>query len=313
MMCERMVNGMKYAVSRITLDLQDTSSPITLSAKQGDSMREIICGFRDDSGQYKLDPGFSVVFTAQKPSGNLIYNECSVDGNYARYQFTEQTVSEIGPLKCEFKIYDDLSKPPKLTSPRFMINVEKPVFNDGDIPESSYEFLAVQDIVKKTTVEYLETHPTITDATLTKADFAADAQAVGDAINELLPKSGGQMTGASHMGGNRLTGLGVPVGLEDAATKDYVDRKRITKTATITSHWRGSNAPYTQSIPVSGILPIDMPHISPVYSSDISTAIPQKEAWACVSKAETSDGVITFSCFEEKPTVSIPIQIEVMR
>ena len=191
MMCERMVNEMKYAVSRITLDLQDTSSPITLSAKQGDSMREIICGFRDDSGQYKLDPGFSVVFTAQKPSGNLIYNECSVDGNYARYQFTAQTVSEIGPLKCEFKIYDDLSKPPKLTSPRFMINVEKPVFNDGDIPESSSEFTAVQDIVKKTTVEYLETHPTITDATLTKADFAADAKAVGDAINKVLPKSGG--------------------------------------------------------------------------------------------------------------------------
>ena len=140
--------------------------------------------------------------------------------------------------------------------------------------------------------------------------LAAEGKALAE---EALPRAGGTVTGDIAMGGNRVTGLGVPVGLEDAATKDYVDRKRITKTATITSHWRGSNAPYTQSIPVSGILPIDMPHISPVYSSDISTAISQKEAWACVSKAETSDGVITFSCFEEKPTVSIPIQIEVMR
>ncbi|MGN1015810.1 MAG: BppU family phage baseplate upper protein, partial [Faecousia sp.] len=216
---------MKYAVSRITLDIQDTSSPITLNAKQGDTMREIICGFREGSGQYYLDRGCAIVFTAQKPSGKRIYNECIVEGNFARYQFTAQTVSEIGPLKCEFKIYDDLSKPPKLTSPRFVINVEEPVFNDGDIPESSYEFLAVQDIVKKTTVEYLGNHPTITDATLTKEDFAADAKAVGDALKNMLPKSGGVMSGDLSMGGNRVTGLGAPEDLGDAATKAYADGK----------------------------------------------------------------------------------------
>ena len=314
MMCERTVNGMKYAVSRITLDLQDTSSPITLSAKQGDSMREIICGFRDDSGQYKLDPGFAVVFTAQKPSGNLIYNECSVDGNYARYQFTAQTVSEIGPLKCEFKIYDDLSKPPKLTSPRFMINVEKPVFNDGDIPESSYEFLAVQDIVKKTTVEYLEAHPTITDATLTKADFAADAKAVGDAINELLPKSGGQMTGAIAMGGNRLTGLGAPTDAGDASTKGYVDGKHFLATVSIpAAGWAGDAAPYTQTVAVPGMLETDTPHYGVVYSGTAEEKTAQKEGFSLVDDLDTAAGSVTFTCFEEKPEVDLTVQLEVNR
>lgn len=304
---------MKYAVSRIVLDLQDTSSPITLSAKQGDSVREIICGFRDDSGPYKLEPGCAVVFTAQKPSGNMIYNDCTVDGNYARYQFTAQTVSEIGPLKCEFKIFDDLSKPPKLTSPRFMINVEKPVFNDGDIPESSYEFLGVQDIVIKTVIKYLETHPVITDKTLALEDRAADAAAVGAEIKKLLPKSGGAMTGPIAMGGNKVTGLLDPEDSADAATKGYVDSKRVVAMATLTEQWAGDSAPYTQTVTISGLMETDMPHISPVYSDDLEVALAQRDSWGMVSKAVCSTGILRFICFEDKPTAAIPIQVEVMR
>ena len=315
---------MKYAVSRITLDLQDTSSPITLSAKQGDSMREIICGFRDDNGPYKIDPGCAVVFTAEKPDGNRIFNECTVEGNFVRYRFTAQTVSVLGALKCEFKIYEDMSQPPKLTSPRFMINVEEPVFNDGDIPESSYEFNAISDIVRKTTTEYLEAHPAITDKTLTLEDNAADAAAVGTRIAEVdtridtlsgsvLHTSGGTMTGPIAMGGNPVTGLGTPTGSGDAASKSYVDGKHVVKTATITTTWKGSAAPYTQSVTVPGILGTDYPHITPVYSTTNSTAIAQKKAWANVSKAVAESGKITFTCFEEKPTTAIPIQIEVMR
>lgn len=92
----------------------------------------------------------------------------------------------------------------------------------------------------------------------------------------------------------------------------YTDSKRFTATATITTTWSGSG-PYTQAVSVSGILSTDTPHIMPVYSTTNSTAISQKEAWACVSKAETSANTITFTCFEDKPTTAIPIQIEVMR
>lgn len=128
-----------------------------------------------------------------------------------------------------------------------------------------------------------------------------------------LPKAGGAMTGAIDMGGNPVTGLGTPTGSGDAASKSYVDGKHVVKTATITTTWKGSAAPYTQSVTVSGILSTDYPHITPVYSTTNSTAIAQKEAWAKVSKATTASGLITFTCFEEKPTTAIPIQIEVMR
>lgn len=87
---------------------------------------------------------------------------------------------------------------------------------------------------------------------------------------------------------------------------------RQTYTATLGTSWTGSG-PYTQTVAVAGILATDMPHITPVYDAANATAIAQKEAWSCVSKAEAAAGGIKFTCFENKPTTAIPIQIEVMR
>lgn len=147
----------------------------------------------------------------------------------------------------------------------------------------------------------------------TENDQAARKKYVDDKTNVLLPKSGGTMSGAIAMGGNKVTGLGTPEANTDAATKGYVDGKRAAYTATLTTTWIGSAAPYTQTVAVSGILATDMPHIMPAYSSNNATAIAQKEAWSKVSKAEAAAGSITFTCFEEKPTAAIPIQIEVIR
>lgn len=127
-----------------------------------------------------------------------------------------------------------------------------------------------------------------------------------------LPRAGGTMTGDIDLGGNALTNVKSPAAATDAATKGYVDGKRRTFTATLGTAWTGSG-PYTQTVAVSGILAADMPHIMPVYSTDNATAIAQKEAWNCVSKAEAAAGGIKFTCFEDKPLAGIPIQIEVMR
>ena len=88
---------------------------------------------------------------------------------------------------------------------------------------------------------------------------------------------------------------------------------RIYKTATLGTSWSGTAAPYTQTVAVDEILATDTPHICPVYSATLSTAIAQKEAWTCVSQAEANANYITFTCFEKKPTTAIPIQIEVVR
>lgn len=165
-------------------------------------------------------------------------------------------------------------------------------------------------------------------------NIAEIANSAKNTADSALPKSGGTMTGAINMNGQSISGLNDPTEATQAArkgyvdtakaeanaytdtakeeAKSYVDGKRFTKTATITTTWSG-RGPYTQVVSVSGILETDMPHITPVYSADNATAIAQKEAWGCVSKAETSANTITFTCFEEAPTTAVQIQIEVMR
>ena len=136
--------------------------------------------------------------------------------------------------------------------------------------------------------------------------------AVTNVGNASLPKAGGTMTGDLDMGGMALKNLKAPSAGTDAATKTYVDGKRAAYTATLGTGWTGSG-PYTQTVAVSGILATDMPHITPVYDAANATAIAQKKAWNCVSKAEAAAGGIKFTCFENKPTTAIPIQIEVTR
>ena len=119
----------------------------------------------------------------------------------------------------------------------------------------------------------------------------------GDQINNLL---------------TRINNLDTELNTVKEEIKAYADNKRKTWVATIPTMWSGSG-PYTQSMTVSGILESDMPHIMPVYSSNNTTALAQKEAWTCVSKAIIANNSITFTCFEDKPTTAIPIQIEVNR
>ena len=134
-----------------------------------------------------------------------------------------------------------------------------------------------------------------------------------EAMNKLLPKAGGSMTGNLGMSGNRVTGLGTPTDSGDATNKEYVDGKRVVFTATIpASGWSGS-APYTNRVSIGGIIASDMPHITPVYSTTQATAISQREAWGFIAYGVAGSNAITFTALEDKPAVDIPIQIEVNR
>lgn len=86
-----------------------------------------------------------------------------------------------------------------------------------------------------------------------------------------------------------------------------------TYTATLSTSWSGSSAPYTQTVTVSGITSSDTPIVDVVLSTTTSTALSQLEAWGCVSKITTSTNSITATCLEDKPTTAIPIQLKVVR
>lgn len=118
------------------------------------------------------------------------------------------------------------------------------------------------------------------------------------------------------MEGNLVTGLGAPSDNADAANKSYVDTalngvKTVSVSATLTvAGWAGS-APYVQSVTITGLTDAKKAMAYPVYGSDTPANIALKEACGMVSFASRSDSVLTFTCLEDKPTVNIPITVEV--
>lgn len=141
----------------------------------------------------------------------------------------------------------------------------------------------------------------------------SDISTLSNISNTKLSNTGGELSGALSMTNNKIINVATPTSGLDAANKSYVDSKHFTTTSTLSEMWIGSEAPYTQTIDVEGILDTDNPHISPVYSSTANTALLQIESWSLVNKAVTSANTITFYCFNDKPITAIPIQIEVNR
>lgn len=151
-----------------------------------------------------------------------------------------------------------------------------------------------------TQAEALSATTTVTDgsAALAEATFkAAVSGAAGTYVFTYVSANGSWRYGGADVS---LSAYGVTL------TGTPADANTVTVTYTKT-------APYTQTVAVSGLLASDKPHVAPAYSADNAAAIAQREAWACVSRAEAGADALTFTCFEDKPETAIPVQIEVMR
>lgn len=164
------------------------------------------------------------------------------------------------------------------------------------------------------------------------------ARATG--LNKVTVDGTGHVSAVSAVTKGDITGLGIPAqdtvythpsshpasmitGLAVVATSgnynSLSNRPTVpmmaSYTATISTTWSGSAAPYTQVLTVSGLLTTDKQvHISPNYSTTLATAKAQQEAWNLIAMGDvTANNQITFKCFGDKPTTAIPIKLEVTR
>lgn len=81
----------------------------------------------------------------------------------------------------------------------------------------------------------------------------------------------------------------------------------------LSSGWVGASAPYTQTVNVTGILSTDNTLANIVLSSDTTTAQSQLTNWAYVSKMETSNGSVTATCFDSKPSIDLNVSLMSIR
>lgn len=133
---------------KISLDIQDHGSHVSLKAKRGDTGRLLYITLMDGSKPYVITNDCYAVFTAKKPDGNILYNQCSIIGNTIIYAFTPQTTSAVGRAECEVKLYGAENK--LLTSARFILLVDDTVYNEGDVIEPMSEVSALTALVCET-------------------------------------------------------------------------------------------------------------------------------------------------------------------
>ena len=140
---------MIYSYYKISLDIHDHGSNVSLKAKKGDTGRLLEITLMDGRKPYVITKDCYAVLAAKKADGNVLFNRCSITGNTISYEFTPQTTSAVGKADCEIKLYGADDK--LLTSARFTLLVEDTVYNEGDEIESEKEVSALTALISDAT------------------------------------------------------------------------------------------------------------------------------------------------------------------
>lgn len=102
----------------------------------------------------------------------------------------------------------------------------------------------------------------------------------------------------------------------DEARISALESGKATKakyTATLGTTWTGGSAPYTQVVPVSGLLATDENVTVDIDVSDtFETAESEEEEWAKIYRIDVGAGQITVYA-KEQTTVSLSLKISVVR
>lgn len=138
---------MTYTEHKITLDIHKTVSSVSLSVKKGDTARRLLIHLAEKGRPYHIDDGCYAVFTALKPDGKVVFNNCTIDKCVIIYDFTEQTVAAAGTAECEIVLYGADGK--QLTSASFNIIVEDTVYDAETEVESTSEYNALANLISQ--------------------------------------------------------------------------------------------------------------------------------------------------------------------
>lgn len=138
---------MNYSDYRFALDITNTlQAQVSVPATFGDSARRLYISLNEGRKPYAISNGCRAVFVAKKPDGTSIFNDCIIEGNKTIvYEFSSNTTSAQGVVDCEIRLYGADGK--LITSPQFIIVVDKRVLRDEEIMLSESEHTTLDNII----------------------------------------------------------------------------------------------------------------------------------------------------------------------
>lgn len=95
-------------------------------------------------------------------------------------------------------------------------------------------------------------------------------------------------------------------------TVNTKSNKKKTWNIELDTTWTGTEAPYTKTISVQGMLATDEANIYPVWSETLATRQTEKEEYNKISMITSGENSITLTCDEEKPEITLNARIEVV-
>lgn len=210
---------MKDSVFDLSLDVRGRGLQSVLPVKRGDTARCLRIRLTEGAESYGIADGCSVVFTAAKPDGTVLYNACSLEAGVAVYHLTGQETNVAGVLRCELRLYDSGGK--LLTSPAFCLMVEDTVYDDEAVMDSSPEFTALTALVTEAKA-LMEAFAADRDSYATKEALAALASKLGE-LSELSTGAKDSLVSAiNELCRERITAVAAADGVSYRATAEHL-------------------------------------------------------------------------------------------
>ena len=136
---------MNYSDYRFTLDVQIHQAQVSIPVTLNDTARKLCIGLTDGRKPYAIADGCRAVFVAKKPDKKTIINDCIIERNTIIYEFSQNTTNAEGVVNCEIRLIDADER--VITSPQFIIVVDKNVVRDEEVPLSESESTTLSRII----------------------------------------------------------------------------------------------------------------------------------------------------------------------
>lgn len=130
-------------------------------------------------------------------------------------------------------------------------------------------------------------------------------------INAKLSVNGGDMFGPINMNGQSLHGLNAPVADDEAVNWGTAKTKRVSITLSAGAWVEDAAAGFIQTVMVEGLTDEKKTKAYPAWPETLAEKLTLSEETAKVKACTRSGSSMTFECWEEMPTLDIPVVVEV--